>query len=180
MRYISELSTLTLIEEVVKISFFLFNARQRNNLSKTGTHLEHLFRKLCFTLHLTPKTRLLILLSGFYMFPCNENLVVDQDYISTWFWVFSLPVCWIWILWGEFTCISLLGVQGLKHVLSQRRLLINDCKYMEITYVNRGLRIEYGSNPRSYEHYLSSGENEAFFHYYVRLFMAARIASTDY
>ena len=34
---------------------------------------------------------------------------------------------------------------------------------MEITYVNRGLRIEYGSNPRSYEHYLSSGENEAFF-----------------
>ena len=71
MRYISELSTLTLIEEVVKISFFLFNARQRNNLSKTGTHLEHLFRKLCFTLHLTPKTRLLILLSGFYMFPCK-------------------------------------------------------------------------------------------------------------
>ena len=68
----------------------------------------------------------------------------------------------------------------MKHVLSQRRLLINDCKYMEITYVNRGLRIEYGSNPRSYEHYLSSGENEAFFHYYVRLFMAARIASTDY
>ena len=51
---------------------------------------------------------------------------------------------------------------------------------MEITYVNRGLRIEYGSNPHSYEHYLSSGENEAFFHYYVRLFMAARIASTDY
>ena len=39
---------------------------------------------------------------------------------------------------------------------------------MEITYVNRGLRIEYGSNPRSYEHYLSSSENEAFFHYYVR------------
>ena len=71
MRYISELSTLTLIEEVVKISFFLFNARQRNNLSKTGTHLEHLFRKLCFTLHLTPKTRLIILLSGFYMFPCK-------------------------------------------------------------------------------------------------------------
>ena len=71
MRYISELSTLTLIEEVVKISFFLFNARQRNNLSKTGTHLEHLFRKLCFTLHLTPRTRLLILLSGFYMFPCK-------------------------------------------------------------------------------------------------------------
>ena len=73
MRYISELSRLTLIEEVVKISFnanafnFLFNARQRNNLSKTGTHLEHLFRKLCFTLHLTPKTRLLILLSGFYI-----------------------------------------------------------------------------------------------------------------
>ena len=71
MRYISELSRLTLIEEVVKRSFFLFNARQRNNLSKTGTHLEHLFRKLCFTLHLTPKTRLLILLSGFYMFPCK-------------------------------------------------------------------------------------------------------------
>ena len=71
MRYISELSRLTLIEEVVKISFFLFNARQRNNLSKTATHLEHLFRKLCFTLHLAPKTRLLILLSGFYMFPCK-------------------------------------------------------------------------------------------------------------
>ena len=51
---------------------------------------------------------------------------------------------------------------------------------MKITYVNCGLRIEYGSNPCSYEHYLSSGENEAFFHYYVLVFMAARIASTDY
>ena len=77
MRYISELSTWTLIEEVVKISFFLFNARQRNNLSKTGTHLEHLFSKLCFILHtqfinsLTPKTSLLILLSGCNMFPCK-------------------------------------------------------------------------------------------------------------
>ena len=44
-------------------------------MSKTGTHLEHLFRKLCFTLHtqlinpLTPKTSLLILLSDCNMFP---------------------------------------------------------------------------------------------------------------
>ena len=72
MRYFSELS-----EEVVKISFLLFNAPQRNNMSKTGTHLEHLFRKLCFILHtqfinpLTLKTRLLILLSDCDMFPCK-------------------------------------------------------------------------------------------------------------
>ena len=38
---------------------------------------------------------------------------------------------------------------------------------MKITYVNCGLRIEYGSNPRSYEHFFSSSENEAYFHYYV-------------
>ena len=32
---------------------------------------------------------------------------------------------------------------------------------MKIIYVNCGWRNEYGSDPRSYEHYLSSSENKA-------------------
>ena len=32
---------------------------------------------------------------------------------------------------------------------------------MKIIYVNYGRRNEYGSDPRSYEHYLSSSENKA-------------------
>ena len=50
---------------------------------------------------------------------------------------------------------------------------------MEITYVNRGLRIEYGSNPCSYEHYLSRSENEAFFHYYVRCVYGCKDRQSD-
>ena len=38
---------------------------------------------------------------------------------------------------------------------------MNDCKYMKIIYVNSDWRNEYGNDPRSYEHYLSSSENKA-------------------
>ena len=40
-------------------------------------------------------------------------------------------------------------------------VIINDCKYMKIIYVNSDWRNEYGNDPRSYEHYLSSSENKA-------------------
>ena len=37
----------------------------------------------------------------------------------------------------------------------------NECEYMEIIYVNCGLRCEYESDLHSNEHYLSSSENKA-------------------
>ena len=55
---------------------------------------------------------------------------------------------------------------------------INDCKYMKFIYVNCSWRNEYGSDPCSYEHYLSNNENKVWknsglrssssmnFHYY--------------
>ena len=40
-------------------------------------------------------------------------------------------------------------------------VIINDCKYMKIIYVNSDWRNEYGNDPCSYEHYLSSSKNKA-------------------
>ena len=37
----------------------------------------------------------------------------------------------------------------------------SDCRDMKIIYMNCGWRNEYESDPRSYEHYLSNGENKA-------------------
>ena len=37
-------------------------------------------------------------------------------------------------------------------------VIINDCKYMKIIYVNSDWRNEYGNDPCSYEHYLSTGD----------------------
>ena len=39
--------------------------------------------------------------------------------------------------------------------------MFTNCRYMKIIHVNCGRRKEYGSDPRSYENYLSSRENKA-------------------
>ena len=48
-----------------------------------------------------------------------------------------------------------------SHPLRRQVFYFNDCKYMKIMYVNCGWRNEYGSDPHSYGHYLSSIENKA-------------------
>ena len=61
-----------------------------------------------------------------------------------------------------FVAYRLLLKLNVKNTFSNRSsALLHDCKYMKIIYVHCGWRKEYGSDPRSYEHYLSSSEYKA-------------------
>ena len=80
--------------------------------------------------------------------------VRDLNPWPLWYWCSALPT--------ELT--SQLGAGHYHNVGSCNKPMewwINDFKYIEIIYVNCGLRNEFGSDLRCNEHYLSSTENKA-------------------
>ena len=64
-------------------------------------------------------------------------------------------------IWTHDLCVTGAALYQLGFPNRPSKWWINDCKYMEIIYVNCGWRNEYGSDPHIYEHYSRSSENNS-------------------
>ena len=97
--------------------------------------------------------------------------VRDLNPWPLWYWCGTLPT--------ELT--SQLGAGHYHNVGSCNKPMkwwIHDFKYIEIIYVNCGLRIEFGSDLRHNEHNLSSTENKASIFFQVFFFQSCASCAT--